>query len=284
MGGDAASVFGQLVAEVRRRAGTPDPTGVLRAAVAVSAEHAALADRLLDRFVRDAREAGMSWTDIGAELGVSKQAARQRFAALPGAVRPAPRLQACLDAAGREARTAGAHEIDTHHLLAGLLAEGVAAAILERLDVSADAIRSASRRLFGEASSHNADPALSTEAACALETAAHTAATNAVDEVRTEHLLAALALDPGSRARRVLNDLGVDLAAIKRELHCYLSVKQTRPARWWKRRAPHGEAGCSFCGRPESTAALVRGPGVAVCTSCVALANDILEKRANVLQ
>ena len=284
MGGDAISAFDQLVAEVRRRAGTPDRTRVLRAAVDVSAEHAVLADRLLDRFVHGAREAGMSWTDIGAELGVSKQAARQRFAALPGAVRPGPRLQACLDAAGREARAAGADEIDTHHLLAGLLAEGVAAAILERLGVTVDGIRNASRRLFGDSSSHNEDLSLSTEAVCALETAAHTATTNAVDEVRTEHLLAAVALDPGSRARRVLNDLGVEIAAIKRELHCYLSVKQTRPARRWKRRAPRDEPGCSFCGRPESAAAVVRGPGVAICMSCVALANDILEKRVNVLQ
>jgi hypothetical protein len=51
-----------------------------------------------------------------------------------------------------------------------------------------------------------------------LDVAAHNAAANAPEtatpEVRTEHLLAALALDPGSRARRVLNDLGVDIAAI----------------------------------------------------------------------
>jgi hypothetical protein len=128
---------------------------LLRAGVAVSAEHAATADRLLDHFVAHARGAGMSWTDIGAQLGVSRQAARQRFAdrpamgVLPFAARTATRLQACLDSAEQHARAEGAEEIGTQHLLAGLMAEGVAAAILEGLQVSVDAIRSSSQRLFG---------------------------------------------------------------------------------------------------------------------------------------
>ncbi|HEY5990816.1 MAG TPA: Clp protease N-terminal domain-containing protein [Streptosporangiaceae bacterium] len=36
-----------------------------------------------------------------------------------------------------------------------------------------------------------------------------------------EHLLGAL--EPGSRARRVLGKLGVSIAAIKKELECYMS-------------------------------------------------------------
>src|ERR671937_593735 len=39
-------------------------------------------DELLDHFVEAARASGSSWTDIGASLGTSKQAAQQRFAAL----------------------------------------------------------------------------------------------------------------------------------------------------------------------------------------------------------
>lgn len=37
------------------------------------------ADRGLRAAVRDAREAGETWTVIGAALGISKQAAQQRF-------------------------------------------------------------------------------------------------------------------------------------------------------------------------------------------------------------
>src|SRR5215470_11380315 len=131
--------FDDLVLRVQRRGSTDDPARLLDTAAALSAEHAADADRLLDHFVANARGAGLSWTEIGSRLGVSKQAARQRFGdptgpagALAFAVRKAPRLQACLDQAAIAARADGAAEIGTHHLLAGLLAEGVAAAILER--------------------------------------------------------------------------------------------------------------------------------------------------------
>jgi hypothetical protein len=291
MAADPASGFDQLIAEVHHRAAAVDAAGLLDAATAVSTEHAATADRLLDHFVAQARGAGLSWTDIGARLGVSKQAARQRFAdratmpALPFATRPAPRLRACLDRARQEARTDGAGEIRTDHLLAGLLAEGVAAAVLDRLGVHADAIRAASRRLFGQPANAAGDeiPPMSAEAVCALDTAAQNAAANTSSstrpEVRTEHLLAVLALDPGSRARRVLNDLGVDIAAVKRELQCYITVNPTRPARRWKRHPP-ARQGCSFCGRTVPAAGqLVNGPGVAICPQCVALAVEILHDR-----
>jgi ATP-dependent Clp protease ATP-binding subunit ClpA len=108
--------------------------------------------------------------------------------------------------------------------LAGLLEEGVAAAFLENLGITAEAIRDSGRRLFGSPlSATDRVPSMSAEAKCALDAAAHIARTNARDSnsgdvVGTEHLLAVLALDPGSRARRILNDLDVDIAVIKREL------------------------------------------------------------------
>jgi len=283
--------FADLLAQVHQRAAGNDPAGLLDAATAISARHAADADRLLDHFVTHARGTGMSWTDIGAHLGVSKQAARQRFATtdpaatLPFAARTATRLQACLDQATAQARADGAAEIGTQHLLAGLLTEGVAAAILERVGVHTPAIRDASHRLFSPPGPTGTEtPPMSTEATCALDAAAHLAATNTPPdsrpaEVRTEHLLAVLTLDPGSRARRVLNDLGTDIAAIKRELQCHLTLTPARPARWWKRR-PHTPPGCSFCGRADiGPGELVHGPGVAICRACIVLATDILHTR-----
>src|SRR6476619_7258766 len=38
-----------------------------------------LSDHLIGHFVDQARRAGASWTDIGQHMGVSKQAAQQRF-------------------------------------------------------------------------------------------------------------------------------------------------------------------------------------------------------------
>jgi ATP-dependent Clp protease ATP-binding subunit ClpA len=290
MGADSPTSFEQLIKHVHDRTAGEDATALLRASVAVSAEHAATADRLLDHFVALARSAGLSWTDIGTQLGVSRQAARQRFAdrqtvsVLPFAARTAPRLQACLDSAGEHARAEGAKEIGTEHLLAGLMAEGVAAAILENLQVRPEAISTSSHRLFGPRTGPAAAeiPPMSSEARCALDAAARNVAASDSDspapEVRTEHLLAVLVLDPGSRARRVLNDIGVDIAAIKRELEYYLTFSPSKPARWWKRR-PSAQHGCSFCGRAITTGQLVHGPGVAICSACVALAGDILEDR-----
>jgi hypothetical protein len=286
---DRPARFDDLVAQVEQQAATADPAALLDAAAAISAEHAAAADRLLDHFVTHARSAGMSWTDIGGRLGVTKQAARQRFtptapaAVMPFAAHPGPRLQECLEQATQEACADGAAEVGTQHLLAGLLTEGVAAAILERLGVHAEKVRHASHHLFGPPAPTRRDdiPPMSAEATCALDAAAQNAAANTTDtsppEVRPEHLLAVLALDPGSRARRVLNELHVDFAAMKAELQCHLSVNPTRPARWWKRR-PTGHA-CSFCGRTSEPDLLVNGPGISICRPCVALAAEILAAR-----
>jgi hypothetical protein len=287
------SLFDHLITRVVDIAASDDPLGRLDAAVTVAAEATDTGDRLLDHFVAQARHADLSWTDIGARLGVSKQAARQRFAertqplVLPGAAEPNSRLKACLDRAGAVAGADGAAEIGTHHLLAGLLAEGVAAAILERLGVTIEAILESGHRLFGPPPGQPAEhvPSMSAEATCAVDAAARYAVTTSPDsprpEVRTEHLLFVLALDMGGRARRVLNDLGTDIAAIKRELECYITGKPRRRGSRWKRPAGAVGRACAFCGRSEKVAGrLVAGPGVHICAGCVALAADILRREA----
>src|SRR5947207_11899173 len=108
------SLFDQLVSRVVDTATSDDPLVRLDAALAVAAEAAGAGDRLLDHFVARARHADLSWTDIGARLGVSKQAARQRFAdrsqplVLPAAAEPGSRLHAWLDRAGQAVRADGA--------------------------------------------------------------------------------------------------------------------------------------------------------------------------------
>src|SRR5215208_2272906 len=263
---------------------TESPLERLDRAIALGESMVVEADRVTDHFVGQARDSGESWTSIGARLGVSKQAARKRFAdrvqsAFASQFRP--RLRACLDQAQREAQADGSSEVGTHHLLAGLLAEGVAAAILERLGVTAEAIRDSGHRLFGPPlSATDAVPPMSSEAKCALDAAAYSARSNAPDSsaaqvVGTEHLLAVLALDPGSRARRILNDLKIDIAAIKRELNCYVTLKPRRRRRGGK--VPSDSA-CSFCGRTAFQAGqLVAGPGVWICASCIGLAAEVLD-------
>src|SRR5215471_10139715 len=55
------------------------PLDLLAEAVGTAADLDALADHLIGHFVDLSREAGASWTQIGERLGVTKQAAQQRF-------------------------------------------------------------------------------------------------------------------------------------------------------------------------------------------------------------
>ncbi len=243
-----------LIAEVRRRA-AGSPLDEIEAALAVSDELQAGADDLVGHFVTQARHAGCSWTEIGQRLGVSKQAARQRFTAPvagPGELPERPRLLACREAARREASADGAAEIGTHHLLIGLFEEGAAAAIMEQIGLRRDAVRQAAREVFpasgrpeaglgtGQGAEQEADrgptPAdaplpESAEAREALNGAVRLARRGGCGDVGTEHLLGALALDPGSRARRVLIRLDASIPAIKRELECYISPARRRRRR-----------------------------------------------------
>lgn len=289
---DAVS-FEQLVAQVDQLAASDDPLDRLDAAMGVARTLSGQADTLIDHVVVQARAAGRSWTEIGARLGVTKQAARKRFTdpaaptptpILPPEVSLRPRLQTCLTRAEQLAQASGAAQVGAEHLLGGLLADGAAATILDKLGVTADAIAASAARLFGPTNSPGDSIApLSAEAVCAIEAAAHRAQARAENPdhitVGTEHLLAVLALDHGSRAHRVLLDLGVDIAAVKKELACYLTLNPPRPRRLRRTRRPAGPT-CSFCGTAESARRpLVHGPGVTICGVCVQRAAQNLAAR-----
>jgi ATP-dependent Clp protease ATP-binding subunit ClpA len=278
----------ELIADIHERAGDQDALALLDIAITVSQTREATTDAVLDHFVANARTAGQSWTVIGARLGVTKQAARQRFAdrvdtAVLGQIPHSPRLAAALAAATDAARTDGRVETGTEHLLAGLMNDGIAAAALEKLGVSAAKIRDAGHRLFGaptpagpQAPPYSADARTAVQAAgrLAWERAAGVPAVTG-----TEHLLFVLALDYGSRARRVLNELGVNVADIKREVACFLESAGRPSARRRRRRRAEGIVACSFCGKPRSDQRrLISGPGVWICQQCVRLCVDILDQ------
>jgi ATP-dependent Clp protease ATP-binding subunit ClpA len=236
---------------------------------------------------------------IGERLGVSRQAARQRYAdrverireaAATGSVIHGRDLESSLSSALAAARADGLAEASTEHLLLGLLTDGVAAATLEQLGATRDKIREASHRLFEHATDRPGGgvPVFSAEAEAALAAAGQLATERTPDcapiIVNTPQLLAVIATNPGSRARRVLNDLGVDVADIKRLLHCYINVPRTP----FGRRSRRGRGGkkqhdrCSFCGHPRSEERrLVAGPDVWICAECVALCAEMLAQPAD---
>ena len=229
---------------------------------------------------------GCSWTEIGQRIGVSKQAARQRFvdprrrASQAWTGRLSAPVAGVLAAAGREAAADGAAEVGTHHQLIGLFHEGVAAAVLEKLGVRADAVRVAARELFpGECPPGERPPPESAEAREVVQRAAAIAQQAGRDYVDTEDLLAAVTLGPGSRALRVLGHLGVSVAAMREELDGYVG-----PGKQRRRKRGKIDLACSFCGKSQKQvkklvggpSVYIAGPSVYICDECIDLCNEIL--------
>jgi hypothetical protein len=273
-----AAVSVKELADAVRQQAPGAPLERVEAALTVSEELASCADELIGEFVEEARRAGCSWTEIGQRIGVSKQAARQRFGdprrRAPETFRLSAPAEGCLEAARREAAADGAAEVGTHHQLIGLFHEGVAAAVLEEVGVRADAVRAAARELFpgGGSLPGGRPPQESAEAREALRRAASIARQAGCGDVGTEHLLAALALDPGSRARRVLSHLGVSAAALKKGLDSYIG-----PGKQRRRKRGKADLACSFCGKSQTQVQkLIAGPGVYICDECIDLCNEIL--------
>jgi ATP-dependent Clp protease ATP-binding subunit ClpA len=273
----------RLIETVAARSASSDPLLLLEGAVRFANLSGRATDAMVDHYVAMARESGQSWTLIGERLGISKQAARQRFAPRlevtgEAVVEPAalaPRLVADLDAA-QVAADADGSVPGTQHLLLGLLHVGVAASILDRLGVTRDKVREAAQRLLEPAGGDDRPRVVGDgEADEAVAHARKFAASRGQNLARTEHLLWVLAMDPGTSARRILDDLDVEVAQIKKQLNDYIP-----PARQQRRQVPRlGKRGrevgaCSFCGCPDRSRAMVNGPGVRICADCVALATD----------
>ena len=236
-------------------------------------------DELTTRFVELARRAGHSWTAIGQRFGVTKQAARERFSNRPpdlsaaADLTPTVRLRACLAAAEEEA---GNGPLRTEHQLIGLFQDGVGASILERLGMTQEDVRSEAARLGAELG--ESDTLLTDEVASRriIERAAELARRAGHDYLGTEHVLAALILDPGTRARRVLQRLGFDFSAAKRVLDQCLKPKR-KPRRRGRRQ---GTMTCDFCGKQRRDGVrLVAGPGVCICEDCVRLAHNVIAEQ-----
>ena len=73
----------ELIAAVEET-GSDGPLDRVSAAAALKDQIEALGDELLDHFVKEARDQGCSWTQVGEALGVTRQAAQQRHGGLIG--------------------------------------------------------------------------------------------------------------------------------------------------------------------------------------------------------
>jgi hypothetical protein len=194
----------------------------VRAAAATANELRNLGDQLLDRFVQAARAEGASWSEIGAALGVTKQAAHERFVDAPLAW---PRnfshpARVVVARALEEARGFGHRYLGTEHLLLALSDEpGLAGTTLAQLGVSEHGVREAIERIIGHGrSGDRATLGITPRTKRVLETAVREA--KRVGRRRcadSEHLLLALAASDGV-ARDILTQHGAGEDALRERL------------------------------------------------------------------
>jgi hypothetical protein len=216
------------------------PLDNLSDAITVSTQLSEQADSLIGHFVDQARRSGASWSQIGASMGVTKQAAQQRFvprgpvkdtAGFGDFSRFTLRARNVLAVAEDLAQAADVGAIGTEHLAVGLLAEpeGIAAQAIAALGVSAGQLRSAlgtpdlaeagnaPAGQPAEGSSAAARVPLGLAAVATLKGALRSALHLGHNYIGTEHILLGL-VDEGDATAATLERLGVTKAGAHQQV------------------------------------------------------------------
>jgi hypothetical protein len=216
-----------LIAEVDRTCDTahrpggqeqPDWLALLTAAARLSGQLQALADDLVEDYVEHCRMHGCSWNDIGAALGVTRQAVQQRFHAPHKRYSPETMTDDLREAMAQVKRSAVQHRnnyIGTEHLLWGLTATSNSGTrLLEAAGVSPDAVhRSVEARLSMGASQAAERIAWTPYSRKAIAIAEERSGQEGSALIDCDHLLAGLAQVGRGVAATVLTDAGFELAA-----------------------------------------------------------------------
>ncbi|HWF24529.1 MAG TPA: Clp protease N-terminal domain-containing protein [Solirubrobacteraceae bacterium] len=231
---------GSLLARIARRG--RDPTERLRALTQLRRE----LDSLETELAADALRAGRTWREIGAALGVSKQAAHRRHshdvAQLDRAAETdyagahlivSEEVRTAVRMARREAASAGDQAFGTGHLLLGVLQCGdeAAVAVLDRVGLTLRAARQAMHptaelsagaaaavngngRVNGDGPPAAASPrARRTLARALTESSGHSS-----DSLTAIDLLRALLRDESGGAAQTLDSLGIDPGRVRAEI------------------------------------------------------------------
>ncbi|MEV5720869.1 Clp protease N-terminal domain-containing protein [Amycolatopsis mediterranei] len=201
-----------------------DALAQLTDAVYVGQHLGEVADHLIGHFVDQARRSGASWTEIGASMGVTKQAAQKRFVPKvdpggdpSGAIerlygRYTDRARHVVVEAQKAAVDHASPEIDTVHIVLGLLTEpaALAAGAILAQGVQLDAVREAAEARLPEPTDPvpNVVP-FSAAAKKTLELTMREGLRLGHNYIGTEHLLLALLEQGEGGGFEVLDGLGV---------------------------------------------------------------------------
>ncbi|WP_241827055.1 Clp protease N-terminal domain-containing protein [Streptomyces graminilatus] len=217
-----------LIAEVDRRCDTahrpggqeqPDWLALLTVAAQLAGHLQALADDLVEDYVEHCRMHGNSWTDIGASLGVTRQAVQQRFHAPHKRYSPEAMTDDLRQAMVHVKQAAVHHRnnyIGTEHLLWGLTAEDNSATrLLQTVGVSPESVhRSVGTRLSMGASQAAERIAWTPYSRKAIALAETRSEQKGSDRIDCEDLLIGLAQVGRGAAATVLTDAGFDPATL----------------------------------------------------------------------
>ena len=216
-----------LIAYVKMLHPQDGPLANLSDAMVVSARLDEQSDALIGYFVDQARRSGASWSQIGASMGVTKQAAQKRFVRdlVPEGQQLFSRFtQRARNTLGAAGRVAGADRIGAAHLAVALLAEpeGLAARIIGRAGLTGEQICAA-------AGAGPAAPGEDTDAAelrllsfsddgkAALKGTLKAALRLGHNYIGTEHLLLGILFGGGDTAQALVS-LGLDAETAERLL------------------------------------------------------------------
>ena|ERR1700722_5764159 len=199
-------------------------------------------DALIGHFIDQARRSGASWSQIGASMGVSKQAAQKRFVSRDGGLAAAGHrwfsrfTQRARNVIGAAGRLAGTEPVDAAHLAAALLVEpeGVAAKVIQRAGLTAEQVYAAAGAGPAAAAGDTDAAALRELSFTADGKAVFTGALKAAlrlghNYIGTEHLLLGVLLTDGP-ARQSLVSLGLDTQTAERLLVIEIAEIQARRA------------------------------------------------------
>jgi hypothetical protein len=225
-----------LVDIVERRSPRGGEIERVAAAVRLSTEIEELADRLVDHYVQHARRAGCSWLQIGRELGVTRQAAHQRFGGERMRMRALGRKRRDADVGPRpgatdetklvlshaqeEARLLDHDHVGTEHILLGLLARGGATATaLTARGMRVAAVRGEVERVVGRGPGSTAEEIpLTPRAKEVLALSRREASAHGKEQIGPEHVFLGLLREGDGLAARILADSGVPLTRLRKEI------------------------------------------------------------------
>lgn len=219
-----------LIAEVDRTCATadrdhggepeqPDWLALLTVAARLSGQLRALGDDLVEDYVEHCRMHGYSWTDIGSVLGVSRQAAQQRFLVPHRRYAPEEFSAELHQAMTHVKQLAVEHHnnyIGTEHLLWGVTAEpNSATRLLDAAGVSVTDLRHSLRTRLSVGASQAAERiAFTPYSRKALATADELATQDGASGIGCDHLLVGLVRLGRGTAAALLGEAGLDPAKL----------------------------------------------------------------------